>query len=716
MKNFNNIANDLFNKIRGRFPNVTIGDTNGNVTNVPEDARYFDFSFTNQGVDLGQVSVSINEDDGLVIVVGKDITEYQTEDVQDRWYNFLKELRIFAKKRLMSFDIRDINKSNLNKEDYKFLATNRAGENTMSESTMYGTNKTSYQKIGNARLAVKHTQPINLESTSGRTQKIGAIYIESPEGERFKYPFKHLSGARAMARHVSEGGNAYDDFGKHITGLSEEISKLRKFTQYISRSAVMAEGLKDYTGIVKERVAKVKKEIQNLQKESFYRESIANFIVPVVEEVPSDVSENWIDQLTIKQFNEELKDVFPYIYNLVSEATKAKELGAADLIAEMDCWESGNEEVELDEVSSSTLGSYISKADANKQEKDRAKGIDLAVRKKHPSLAAYNKKSAKVASREEIELESGFESMMGQFSEAENDVGIAWMEKHDPYIEYHINAANAAHKAGNEEERNNHKELAKAHRRAQIQWEMNINDGKAQTMSTKAIQASKAMGADIGEAKGKDYDNDGDVDSDDYMKAKDIAIKKAMGDEKKTPIGEFILSYFDRHSGQFPKGETAVLTMIEKDYGEEFIEPAKAFIEQVNNLVAEHFGFKEPEIQEDNIDNDYYDDYYEYGIGEFDPKNPPLDMPGGYYYKRTGSRDDIVPFIERNLGLPHIMYFDDDELVMHSKTIATLDDTIGEMIAKTKAFVNANPKYVKTGEDDENESQELNDISRLAGL
>jgi hypothetical protein len=31
----------------------------------------------------------------------------------------------------------------------------------------------------------------------------------------------------------------------------------------------------------------------------------------------------------------------------------------------------------------------------------------------------------------------------------------------------------------------------------------------------------------------------------------------------------------------FPKGETAVLTMIEKDYGEQFIEPAKAFIEQI---------------------------------------------------------------------------------------------------------------------------------------
>jgi len=39
---------------------------------------------------------------------------------------------------------------------------------------------------------------------------------------------------------------------------------------------------------------------------------------------------------------------------------------------------------------------------------------------------------------------------------------------------------------------------------------------------------------------------------------------------------------FDRETGQFPKGETAILTAIEKDYGEQYINPAKAFIEAIN--------------------------------------------------------------------------------------------------------------------------------------
>jgi hypothetical protein len=46
----------------------------------------------------------------------------------------------------------------------------------------------------------------------------------------------------------------------------------------------------------------------------------------VLEEVPEDVSNTWIDELTIRQFNEELKGVFPYVYNLVKEANKVEEV------------------------------------------------------------------------------------------------------------------------------------------------------------------------------------------------------------------------------------------------------------------------------------------------------------------------------------------------------------------------------------------------------
>ena len=56
-----NISEQLFAKIRGRFPSVTIGDENGVVTDEPKLARYFDFDYKVGEDSLGKVSVSLTE-------------------------------------------------------------------------------------------------------------------------------------------------------------------------------------------------------------------------------------------------------------------------------------------------------------------------------------------------------------------------------------------------------------------------------------------------------------------------------------------------------------------------------------------------------------------------------------------------------------------------------------------------------------------------------
>ena len=331
MINLDKIAEELFSKIRGRYPSVTLGDGDSLITNVPNKARFFDFDFK-EGV---KVNVTLDEK-SITILYNNDLIEGSSDTVKSNWYDFMREMRTFAKKRMLNFDTRDITKSNLDKRDYQYLSQNRPGENTMSESKMYGTSKTSFQDIGNARMIVKHRGPVDYENPAGRTQQIDSIYIESNEGERFKYPFKHLNGARAMATHVSEGGNQYDTFGKHIVSLSEELSKLRTFKTYMNRSAVMAEGLADYMDIVNERIDTIKETVFKLQRPTQYKEAFESFEETVMEEVPEDVSSNWIDELTIRQFNEDLKSVFPYIYNLVKENTKPTEIGPEDLLGEFD--------------------------------------------------------------------------------------------------------------------------------------------------------------------------------------------------------------------------------------------------------------------------------------------------------------------------------------------------------------------------------------------
>lgn len=320
MENLSTTSSDLFNKIRSRFSKIKIGDESGVLITDPANARFFDFNFNK----AGQVNIKLDET-SLVIIYP--VSMLQSLGDKTEWFKFLKEMRLFAKKNLLRFDTRDISKSNLEKRDYHYLS----GENKMSESKMFGTSKTSYQDIGDARLVVKHTQPINIASPAGRTQRIESIYIES-NGERFRYPFKHLNGARAMANHVSHGGALHDDIGRYISGLSEEIGKLRQFKNYTSRFGVMSENFTDIPDKVAARLEDAKLEIANLQKASYYT-SFKESFKPIDDVmIPEDTINQWVDALTIRTFNEELKSAFPYIYKLVSE--KIQTLQFDDLVAE----------------------------------------------------------------------------------------------------------------------------------------------------------------------------------------------------------------------------------------------------------------------------------------------------------------------------------------------------------------------------------------------
>ncbi len=519
MKDLNKIGEELFSKLRGRFKNITIGNAEGVVTNTPSESRFYDFVYGNQG---GKVSVSLDEE-AVVVMYSENLFDSNDASIKRKWYDFLKEMRVFAKKRMLNFEVRDIQKSNLEKRDYKFLS-NKNGDNTMTESTMYGTSKTSYQNIADARICVKHSESINQELAGGRSQKIGSIYIESANGERFKYPFKHLNGARAMARHVAEGGNMYDDFGKHIVGLSEEMNKLRKFKTYMSRSSVMAEGLAGYMDVVNERIETVKNTVAKLQNKAHYTEATSNFQSVVLEEVPEDVATDWTTQLTIKQFNEELKGVFPYIYKLVSEANAIKELGPEELLGEADDDKQDNGTDKMDVT------------DADK------KMNTPAYKRMKAGDKRYNDKTTKDESAipSEADIDAGFDEMMGQFSEKAKPDFLDMDgdgDKEEP-----MKKAIDDKEDGDEDETDEGNAYAHAVRKAKM-------DGKK---------------------KGDKIDHPDDDEE-------DITLEK----DQNIPLPEKILSLFDREEGTFPKGETAVLTMVEKDYGEQYIAPAKQFIEKI---------------------------------------------------------------------------------------------------------------------------------------
>jgi hypothetical protein len=96
------------------------------------------------------------------------------------------------------------------------------------EESFSGNRKISYtNEARQARLMIRHSRP--LADGQPRHQCIESLFIETADGERFKLPFRKLSGGRAMLEHVRQGGRPYDMKGQHIQEMVEQINVLAQF-------------------------------------------------------------------------------------------------------------------------------------------------------------------------------------------------------------------------------------------------------------------------------------------------------------------------------------------------------------------------------------------------------------------------------------------------------------------------------------------------------
>ena len=328
--NFERIAQDLVQQMSTRFPSMKKETVDGKPIDGKEhrdgDARKISFDFTNRrnGEKLTNVSISLSDADqkpALLVLWNKNPRD-------SSWVDFLDELGDFAQSHSLDFKLQNPSQSNLDKRD-------PIGEGNMNESRLSGTSRTSYQEIGEAKIIVRHSQPVNYNAPNGRTQHIERIFIENAVGERYAYPVKHLNGARALAQHVSQGGTPYDDIGKHVVSLSEELAKLRFFKNYVDRSEVISEAMGTIHSKVIERIEQLKKEVHTLQSPKNYALFKESFTSRPSRVVPEDILNDWVDRLTVRSFNEELKAVFPYIYSLVDESDiPVKEIEVDDILAE----------------------------------------------------------------------------------------------------------------------------------------------------------------------------------------------------------------------------------------------------------------------------------------------------------------------------------------------------------------------------------------------
>jgi hypothetical protein len=623
----NNIATDLFYKIRSRFSGLKLGAETGEITINPEDARFFDFDYMEGEQPIGHVSISLAEPNSIKVYFSHGITEAMDDGQKDNWYGFLKELRQFAKRRLLSFDTRDIAKDNLDKRDYQFLSQNAqpkqtepnmiqkpVGESIMSESTMYGSKTMSYQKLMDTRLIIKHSQAVMDDTQPGaRTRHIGALFVENQDGERFKYPFIHLAGARAMQRHVANGGVPYDDMGKSIIGMSEEIAQLKSFGNYVVRNDLM----NSETNSVVERSSaylnSLREQIKALSKQSHYEAYKESFQAQGPMEVPQEVVEDFTEKFTVRNFKEDIKSVFPVLYRLMKEENT---IGYDDIVAMTQSDEEYNEDVEIDleedavdpfekfESWVMSLGedSAITSQDPEEQAtavrslqelvgQEFPAGVDgtnaiesLKGIIEDPSLFNQIKETAKQDSATDVrQLVQDW--LNENAPETLEQIDFGDLEVEDP-MAYADQAADNDAVAYGQQEDVKKSDVPAYLRKQQGEEPLTLKDlekekssGKLSHKDTlaknrgKTDEAKDEVEKDPETGKVKSWKHTGDwekaADKDPRGKVthmSDVARRKS---EKMNvqELAEFITSFYDKDSGTFPKGPEGVCTMVGKKFG-----------------------------------------------------------------------------------------------------------------------------------------------------
>ena len=317
------IAENLFDKIRSRFDNVNIGDERAKATLDPERARFFNFDYVVDGKNFGNITISIVDDNNLKVFFARDIDSEMDEAEKQRWYAFLRGLRLFAKRNMISFDIRDITKSGLNIKDLQHAnkdANVLGADDVVTESRMYGTSRSSYQQLENVRIIARHSKRILDDSIPGaRGRNIEAIYIENQLGERFRLPEgTTLNGARVYARHVKNGGSLQDDFAQHIGHMITEMGNLKMFVRNM-RGRTFEDA--ETTGMVEAAIdhyGKLHRDLYALRGQRGY-EQYRELWQPessVDEQLDLDaLKERFVQRV----FDERLLDALPVVYQAYQE-------------------------------------------------------------------------------------------------------------------------------------------------------------------------------------------------------------------------------------------------------------------------------------------------------------------------------------------------------------------------------------------------------------
>ena len=325
-KEIESIASALFDKIRSRFPGVVIRDETGNKIDDAENAKRFTFVYsTSDGTKFGAVSISLADEESLKVSFPTDIKSKMGRDQRREWSQFLRNLRQFAMSNILDFDVRDIAKPALTKKDIKqnskvsTVAT--TADVPVTESKLYGSMMQSRFDMDETRLRIHHSSMVSDDIHGDRSRKINQIFIETAKGERFLLEFNNLGAAKAMCRHVNEGGDIHDEIGKCITRMVREMSAMKHFVRSTKNRQFEDEETSTMTHHAVDHYMQLKNTLRHLANKRHYQEFVESY-VPEEETTDTHLDVNSLRERFVKKFYDERFDEALPIINRIHERSK----------------------------------------------------------------------------------------------------------------------------------------------------------------------------------------------------------------------------------------------------------------------------------------------------------------------------------------------------------------------------------------------------------
>jgi hypothetical protein len=217
MSTITDISKEIAAAVAGVSHDANFKDSDGNDTLQQEQATYLYLP------KFGMM-VFINHENSDVEIW------YDPVKTDDEWLanNFKPMLEAIARRYLYGTSVRSY------EGDIKPKQLSHRTEVTESRNSL----KISYHPLGDTQIRVAHTKSITEEKPGARSRNIKAVFIEK-DGERFRFPYNHLMGARVMGLHVESGGRPWDDLGEKILEISRrrrEIMELLRWSKKLEET------------------------------------------------------------------------------------------------------------------------------------------------------------------------------------------------------------------------------------------------------------------------------------------------------------------------------------------------------------------------------------------------------------------------------------------------------------------------------------------------